>query len=347
MSASGEWSGGLALLVRRPAARRGAARGAALRRQPADRRLRRAPGAVPEEAVPAAAAAVAEAEIAERLQAARVQAARDEGYAAGLEAGLRQAADDRSAREAAALEAIAAALKEGGDAARQAADEAARDVARLLLAALDAALPAAAARLAPESAAGLAATLEPLLRDGVAVTLFVAAGEAEAAAARIGAMPRLAVEEDAALAPGDARASWRGGDREGVAGRAARGGGGDHGRTRSAGGMTMADTESFEAMTRSPRARRRGRRRRRRGRDLEAVYDIPVQVSAVLGRATMQVSQLLKLGRGAVVELDRKLGEAVDIYVNNRLVARGEVVMVDDNRLGVTMTEIVKAERVG
>jgi flagellar motor switch protein FliN/FliY len=80
-------------------------------------------------------------------------------------------------------------------------------------------------------------------------------------------------------------------------------------------------------------------------RDLDAVYDIPVQVSAVLARATMQVSQLLKLGRGAVVELDRKLGEAVDIYVNNRLVARGEVVMVDDNRLGVTMTEIVKADR--
>jgi flagellar motor switch protein FliN/FliY len=81
------------------------------------------------------------------------------------------------------------------------------------------------------------------------------------------------------------------------------------------------------------------------GRDLEAMYDIPVQVSAVLGRATMQVSQLLKLGRGAVVELDRKLGEAVDIYVNNRLVARGEVVMVEDNRLGVTMTEIVKGDR--
>jgi len=80
-------------------------------------------------------------------------------------------------------------------------------------------------------------------------------------------------------------------------------------------------------------------------RELEAVYDIPVQVSAVLGRSTMQVSQLLKLGRGAVVELDRKLGEAIDIYVNNRLVARGEVVMVDDNRLGVTMTEIVKADR--
>jgi flagellar motor switch protein FliN/FliY len=79
-------------------------------------------------------------------------------------------------------------------------------------------------------------------------------------------------------------------------------------------------------------------------RDLEAVYDIPVQVSAVLGKATMQVSQLLKLGRGAVVELDRKVGEAIDIYVNNRLVARGEVVVVDD-RLGVTMTEIIKADR--
>jgi len=78
-------------------------------------------------------------------------------------------------------------------------------------------------------------------------------------------------------------------------------------------------------------------------RDLEAIYDIPVQVSAVLGKTTMQVSQLLKLGRGAVVELDRKVGEAIDIYVNNRLVARGEVVVVED-RLGVTMTEIVKGD---
>ncbi len=83
----------------------------------------------------------------------------------------------------------------------------------------------------------------------------------------------------------------------------------------------------------------------RTAQDLEAVYDIPVTVSAVLGKSTMQVSQLLKLGRGAVVELDRKLGEAIDIYVNNRLIARGEVVMVDDNRLGITMTEIIKSER--
>lgn len=78
--------------------------------------------------------------------------------------------------------------------------------------------------------------------------------------------------------------------------------------------------------------------------DVTAIYDIPVQISAVLGRSTMQVSQLLKLGRGAVVELDRKVGEAIDIYVNNRLVARGEVVVVED-KLGVTMTEIIKSDR--
>lgn len=78
--------------------------------------------------------------------------------------------------------------------------------------------------------------------------------------------------------------------------------------------------------------------------DLEAVYDIPVNVSAVLGRTTMSVDTLLKLGRGAVIELDRKVGEAIDIYLNDRLVARGEVVVVDD-MLGITMTEIIKAQK--
>jgi len=78
--------------------------------------------------------------------------------------------------------------------------------------------------------------------------------------------------------------------------------------------------------------------------DLTAVFDIPVNVSAVLGKSTMQVASLLKLGRGAVIELDRRVGEAIDIYVNNRLVARGEVVVVED-RLGVTMTEIIKTDR--
>ena len=75
--------------------------------------------------------------------------------------------------------------------------------------------------------------------------------------------------------------------------------------------------------------------------DLAAVYDVPINIQAVLGRANMEVASLLRLSRGSVIELDRKVGEAIDIYVNNRLVARGEVVVVDE-RLGVTMTEIIK-----
>src|SRR5829696_10179627 len=74
--------------------------------------------------------------------------------------------------------------------------------------------------------------------------------------------------------------------------------------------------------------------------DLEQVFDVPVTVSAVLGNSRMAVGDLLKLAPGAVLELDRKVGEAIDILVNNRLVARGEVVLVDE-RLGVTMTEII------
>jgi flagellar motor switch protein FliN/FliY len=78
--------------------------------------------------------------------------------------------------------------------------------------------------------------------------------------------------------------------------------------------------------------------------DLEAVFDVPVHVSAVLGRTRMDIGDLLRLGPGTVLELDRKVGESIDIFVNNRLVARGEVVLVEE-RLGVTMTEIIKAER--
>ena len=77
--------------------------------------------------------------------------------------------------------------------------------------------------------------------------------------------------------------------------------------------------------------------------DLEQLFDVPVMVSAVLGSARMPIGDLLRLSPGAVLELDRKVGEAIDVFVNNRLVARGEVVLVED-RLGVTMTEIVKGE---
>jgi flagellar motor switch protein FliN/FliY len=77
--------------------------------------------------------------------------------------------------------------------------------------------------------------------------------------------------------------------------------------------------------------------------DLEAVFDVPVRISVVLGRARMPVSDLLGLDTGTVIELDRQVGEAVEIYVNDRLVARGEIVLVE-NRLGVTMTEIIKPQ---
>jgi flagellar motor switch protein FliN/FliY len=102
--------------------------------------------------------------------------------------------------------------------------------------------------------------------------------------------------------------------------------------------------ELDEMATQAPRRDEEGGPSARGAADLEAVFDVPVKVSAVLGQARMQVSDLLKMTRGTVLELDRKVGEAIDIYVNDRLVARGEVVLVED-RLGVTMTEIIKADK--
>lgn len=77
---------------------------------------------------------------------------------------------------------------------------------------------------------------------------------------------------------------------------------------------------------------------------LEAVYDVPVKVQAVLGRSRIAIGALMQLKAGAIVELDRRVGEPVDIFVNNRLIARGEVVMIE-NSLGVTLTEIVRQEQ--
>lgn len=77
---------------------------------------------------------------------------------------------------------------------------------------------------------------------------------------------------------------------------------------------------------------------------LESLYDIPVQISVVLGQTNMQLSQLLKLGKGAVIELDRNVSEPIDIYVNNKIVAKGEIVVVD-NKIGVTLTEVVTNDK--
>ena len=77
------------------------------------------------------------------------------------------------------------------------------------------------------------------------------------------------------------------------------------------------------------------------GRRQRPLYDVQVEITAVLGTADMPISQILKLGRGAVVELNRSVGENIEIHANNRLVAKGEVVVVED-RLGVTLTEVLK-----
>ena len=73
----------------------------------------------------------------------------------------------------------------------------------------------------------------------------------------------------------------------------------------------------------------------------KAILDVPLEVTAVLGTANMKVSQLLKMGRGAVVQLERTVGEDIEIKVNGNLIARGEVVVVEDH-LAITMTKIYK-----
>ena len=73
---------------------------------------------------------------------------------------------------------------------------------------------------------------------------------------------------------------------------------------------------------------------------LEALYDVPVQVSVVLGGTTMLLSNILKLSKGAVIELDRAVGDPVDVYVNNKIVAKGEIVIVED-KIGVTLTDVI------
>jgi flagellar motor switch protein FliN len=77
---------------------------------------------------------------------------------------------------------------------------------------------------------------------------------------------------------------------------------------------------------------------------IAAVHEIPVKVQAVLGGARMQINQLLSTKVGSVIELDRRVGEPVDVVVNDRLIARGELVLIDGS-LGITLTEIVKQER--
>ena len=107
--------------------------------------------------------------------------------------------------------------------------------------------------------------------------------------------------------------------------------------------ITAAEGFNLNEMDAPERSGRGEAHIERSAADLEAVFDVPVRVSVVLGRTKMPVSSLLKLDTGTVIELDRQVGEAVEIFINERLVARGEIVLVED-RLGVTMTEIIKPQ---
>jgi flagellar motor switch protein FliN len=75
----------------------------------------------------------------------------------------------------------------------------------------------------------------------------------------------------------------------------------------------------------------------------DVVLDIGVQIALEVGRARMTIRDLLALGPGSVIELERPAGDPLDVYVNNRLVARGEVVMVNE-RYGVRFTDAVEAD---
>lgn len=77
--------------------------------------------------------------------------------------------------------------------------------------------------------------------------------------------------------------------------------------------------------------------------DQQAIYNVDVDISVVLGQSTLRVNQLLKLGRGAVVELEQKTSDPVEIFANDILIARGEVVITSGDKIGVTLTELVKS----
>ncbi|MFD2739542.1 FliM/FliN family flagellar motor switch protein [Sulfitobacter aestuarii] len=78
------------------------------------------------------------------------------------------------------------------------------------------------------------------------------------------------------------------------------------------------------------------------GQNVNAMLNVSMNIQVVLGHARMPISQLLSLSRGSVVELDRKIGAPLDVMINDRLVARGDLVRVGENGIGITLTEIVK-----
>ena len=74
--------------------------------------------------------------------------------------------------------------------------------------------------------------------------------------------------------------------------------------------------------------------------DMDLILDLPLDVSVELGKVKMPVNELLRLGRGSILELTKPVGEPLDIYINNKLIAKGEVVILDD-KFGIRVADII------
>ncbi len=79
------------------------------------------------------------------------------------------------------------------------------------------------------------------------------------------------------------------------------------------------------------------------GDNFQSLRHVTVRVTAVLGKTRLEVGELMKMKAGAVVDLNRQVGEPIDLYVNNRFIARGELIVIDGN-IGISVTELIQSE---
>lgn len=105
--------------------------------------------------------------------------------------------------------------------------------------------------------------------------------------------------------------------------------------------MNEKQKEAFLKMAEKTMNATRGFDASATAKSMEMVYDIPVTVAAVLGKVSLPIQQLLKMNEGSVLELDKQVGDSIDIYVNDKIIAKGELVAQGD-KLGITLTEILK-----
>ncbi len=103
---------------------------------------------------------------------------------------------------------------------------------------------------------------------------------------------------------------------------------------------TLQPEETAELLEETPQSPPPQTKREHQAADLEFLFDVPLQVSVEVGRARILLKDLLQMGEGYVVELDKLAGEPLDLYVNSRLIARGEAVKVGE-KFGIKLTEVV------